>query len=194
MWTWIPTFLAVAFATSAWAPAMASFVAFGAIGIGGLGSYLAGYLADRWGRSRTTILSMTISGTCALVIGAAIPLGPAIVTVLALVWGFAIVADSAQFSTSVSELAEPEYMGTMHDADHTDRARIPADDGDDPPASSTGGLRGMAVGLCPAGAWSGTGLLVDVAPAALTRRREAGGGAGVMGGWAARRQRLTANG
>lgn len=29
-----------------------------------------------------------------------------------LVWGFAIVADSAQFSACVSELAEPEYVGT----------------------------------------------------------------------------------
>jgi hypothetical protein len=29
------------------------------------------------------------------------------------VWGFAIVADSAQFSTSVSELSEPAYMGTQ---------------------------------------------------------------------------------
>ena len=34
-------------------------------------------------------------------------------TFLALIWGFAIVADSAQFSTAVSELGAPEYMGTL---------------------------------------------------------------------------------
>lgn len=113
MWTWLPTFLAVAFATSGWSSAAGSFVAFAAIGLGGLGSFLGGYLADRWGRSRTTILSMVISGSCALVIGVTMPFGPWVVTAIALVWGFAIVADSAQFSTSVSELAEPEYMGTM---------------------------------------------------------------------------------
>jgi MFS family permease len=88
-------------------------VAFAAIGIGGLGSLLAGYLADRWGRTRTTVLSMVISGSCALAAGGAAAAGPVPLTALVLVWGFAIVADSAQFSTSVSELAEPEYMGTM---------------------------------------------------------------------------------
>ena len=40
-------------------------------------------------------------------------LAAVIVTALALVWGFAIVADSAQFSSAVSELADQEYMGTM---------------------------------------------------------------------------------
>jgi MFS family permease len=38
---------------------------------------------------------------------------PWLLTAVALVWGFAIVADSAQFSSSVSELAEPEYVGTQ---------------------------------------------------------------------------------
>ncbi len=113
MWTWLPAFLAVTYGAAGWPDAAAPVVAFAAIGIGGLGSLLAGYLADRWGRTRTTILSMAISGGCALTAGAAAAVGPIVVTSLVLVWGFAIVADSAQFSTSVSELAEPEYMGTM---------------------------------------------------------------------------------
>jgi len=113
MWTWLPTFLAVTYAAARWPAAAAPLVAFAAIGIGGLGSLLAGYLADRWGRTRTTILSMIVSGCCALVVGVTTALGPVVVTALVLVWGFAIVADSAQFSTSISELAEPEYMGTM---------------------------------------------------------------------------------
>jgi MFS family permease len=113
MWTWLPVFLAVAYAAAGWSEIAAPIVAFAAIGIGGVGSLLAGWLADRWGRSRTTILSMVISGSCALAAGWAATVGPVVLTVLALVWGFAIVADSAQFSTSVSELAEPEYMGTM---------------------------------------------------------------------------------
>jgi MFS family permease len=113
MWTWLPAFLLFAFPSTRLGAVAASLVTFGAIALGGLGSLLAGWLADRWGRTRTTILSMAISGACCLVIGPALSLGPVVVGTLALIWGFAIVADSAQFSTSVSELAEPEYMGTL---------------------------------------------------------------------------------
>ncbi len=55
---------------------------------------------------------MVISGTCCLTIGLLFHT-PAVATAIALVWGFAIVADSAQFSASISELAEPEYIGTQ---------------------------------------------------------------------------------
>ena len=37
---------------------------------------------------------------------------PAVFTILCLVWGFAVVADSAQFSAGVSELADRRYVGT----------------------------------------------------------------------------------
>ncbi len=120
MWTWIPLFLLESYraadSTGFWdgrSPELfAAVAAFAVIGIGGLGSLLAGRLADSWGRSRTTILSMTISGFCAILIGFFFGSNPLTVTIIALVWGFAIVADSAQFSTAVSELSERQYMGT----------------------------------------------------------------------------------
>ena len=37
---------------------------------------------------------------------------PAVLTVVCLVWGFAVVADSAQFSAAVSELSDSRYVGT----------------------------------------------------------------------------------
>ena len=115
MWTWIPAFLAASFAADAslrTTPSLASFLAFGTIAAGGLGAAAAGVLADRLGRTVVTSWSMVISGACCLAIG---PLfgGPAwAVAAVCLVWGFVIVADSAQFSACVSELAEPEYIGT----------------------------------------------------------------------------------
>ena len=121
MWTWIPLFLAQVYVSSS-SPAeaeashrerLAALAAFAVIAAGGPGSLLAGLLADRWGRTRTTIVSMLASGACALLIGNLFSAQPGWATALALVWGFAIVADSAQFSTAVSELSEREYMGTM---------------------------------------------------------------------------------
>ncbi len=121
MWTWIPFFLAASYAALpsgslfriGGAERVAAFVTFAVIAAGGAGSLLAGRLADQWGRSRTTIASMVVSGGCALAIGSLANGHPVLVTAVALLWGFAVVADSAQFSTAVSELADREYMGTM---------------------------------------------------------------------------------
>jgi len=98
MWSWIAGYVE------------SSTVAFLAIAAGGPGSLLAGRLADRIGRTKVTIASMAISGACALTIGLFFH-GPWLAAI-AIVWGFAIVADSAQFSACVTELCEREYLGT----------------------------------------------------------------------------------
>lgn len=122
MWTWVPAYFLYAYSPPGGGAqrllglppeTAASLAAFAVIAVGGAGSLGAGYLADRWGRTRTTMLSMIVSGACALVIGFVAPGHPLAVTAIALLWGFAIVADSAQFSSSVSELADAEYMGTQ---------------------------------------------------------------------------------
>jgi MFS family permease len=55
---------------------------------------------------------MAVSAACALVIGIAGDGPSALVLVLGLVWGFAVVGDSAQFSTLVTEHAEQAYVAT----------------------------------------------------------------------------------
>jgi MFS family permease len=112
MWAWIPTFLAASFERSHVAPAWASVAAFATIAAGGAGSLLAGRLADRVGRTVITIVSLVTSGLCCLVAGVLFGGSPVLVTALCLVWGFAVVADSAQFSACVSELCDPAYTGT----------------------------------------------------------------------------------
>jgi MFS family permease len=94
------------------AGAFSALVAFGAIAAGGIGSVLAGSLADRLGRERITIWSMAASGACALVIGWLTFLPSWLLIGLALFWGFAIVADSAQFSALVTEVAPAHAVGT----------------------------------------------------------------------------------
>lgn len=112
MWAWVSAFLLASFQISGIDPAWASLTAFAVIGIGGLGSVLAGVLADRLGRTTITILSLAISGACALLVGFLFGGNPVLLVVVCLVWGFAVVADSAQFSAAISELCQREYTGT----------------------------------------------------------------------------------
>jgi MFS family permease len=112
MWAWVPVFLLDSFGAVGIAPAWASAAAFAVIGIGGLGSLLAGRLADRLGRTTLTIASLVVSGLCALLVGLLFGGDPFGLVAVCLVWGFAVVADSAQFSACVSELCQPEYTGT----------------------------------------------------------------------------------
>ncbi|HSL29526.1 MAG TPA: MFS transporter [Anaerolineales bacterium] len=112
MWAWIAVFLTASFEVTGLSGAWASLAAFAVIGMGGLGSLLAGRLADRYGRTTVTIVSLAVSGVCCLVAGLLFGGNPFVLTILCLVWGFAIVADSAQFSAAISELCHTEYTGT----------------------------------------------------------------------------------
>jgi MFS family permease len=112
MWTWIPIFLLTSFEISGVSARWASLAAFAIIAAGGLGSLVAGQLADQLGRTTLTIASLLVSGTSALVIGRFFGGTPVWLVAVSLIWGFAVVADSAQFSACVSELCRPELTGT----------------------------------------------------------------------------------
>lgn len=112
MWVWIPVFLVSSFALRGVGPAWAALAAFAVIAAGALGSLLAGFAADRLGRTTITIASLAISGTCSIAVGFLYGGHPFALLALCLVWGAAVVADSAQFSACISELCCPEYIGT----------------------------------------------------------------------------------
>ncbi len=117
MWAWIGLFLHASFQTSfadhATAAVAAAFVTFATIGIGAVGCVLGGAFADRWGRTTLTMIAMAASGTCALAIGSLFGGPPALLVAVCLVWGIAVIADSAQFSASVAELSDRSLVGTM---------------------------------------------------------------------------------
>jgi MFS family permease len=113
MWSWIPLFLAASLAASGVGDAaLASLIAFGVVAAGGIGCVAAGALADRLGRTTLTIAAMGVSGTCAVLTGLLFGAWPVLLVAMALVWGLTVVADSAQFSTAISELAPPGTAGS----------------------------------------------------------------------------------
>lgn len=91
---------------------LAAACSFGFIAIGGLGCVVAGALADRLGRENVAAAAMVVSGACALTIGWLLAAPTSVVMTVGLVWGFAVVADSAQFSALVTEVAPPHAVGT----------------------------------------------------------------------------------
>jgi MFS family permease len=111
MWTWAPRLVREALARGGISTSTGASAAFAIVAIGGLGCVLAGRMADRAGRCATTIASLVASGGCALAAGWLVD-RPALLTAVCRVWGFAVVADSAQFSAAVSELCDPRFVGT----------------------------------------------------------------------------------
>ena len=115
-WTWIPTFVAMS-AVAAGVPAgpardeLSALVAFCAIAVGGAGCVWGGLVADRRGREWLVTMAMAASGTCALLIGFAYGTLWLLVPV-ALIWGFFVIADSAQFSVLVTEAVPAHAVGT----------------------------------------------------------------------------------
>ena len=115
MWAAIPAFLAVIYDTRNLVGEslnLASCITFMVFVAGATGSVLAGDMAERVGRTATTSVAMIISGGAALVIGFLPVNWEVTITIVALIWGASVVADSAQFSTALTELCEEAYRGT----------------------------------------------------------------------------------
>jgi MFS family permease len=116
MWTWIAAFAAVSLAAAgagdAGIAAAGSGVAFVAIASGSIGCVIAGLWADRWGKAQVAGGAMLASAACALVSPLFYGAPLAALLVLAVVWGFTVVADSAQFSALVAEHTPRTHVGT----------------------------------------------------------------------------------
>ncbi len=114
MWTWIAVYATASFATRdpGGAAHAGSIAAFLAIGSGTVGCALAGWLADRVGKARIATMAMWTSAACAALTPVAFGAAPIVLYALVMVWGFAVVADSAQFSALVSEYCDREHVGT----------------------------------------------------------------------------------
>jgi MFS family permease len=112
MWTWTAAFLTASVEDSGHGDGFVPTATFFIIGVGGLGAWLFGRWADRYGRTRLAGISMLVSGLAGLLTPLVFGLSPVFVVALFLVWGFAVVADSAQFSAMVTETSDDETRGT----------------------------------------------------------------------------------
>ena len=74
------------------------------VAAGAVGCWVGGVVSDRWGRTTLTMAAMALSGACALVTGFTFGGPPLLTLALAIVWGVTVIADSAQFSTAITEL------------------------------------------------------------------------------------------
>jgi MFS family permease len=115
MWTWLPLFLTASFLRSNpnVDPWLGMFVSFVTIGIaGGIGCIAGGIVADKIGRANLTIMSMSISAICAIMIGFTFGGVIWLTIIVSIVWGASVIADSAQFSVGITEFAEADFIGT----------------------------------------------------------------------------------
>lgn len=111
MWAWLPVFLGAQAHGGTGGP-NTNLLAFFAIAVGGFGCLWGGWYADRRGRERLVTIAMALSGLCAILIGPLSAVGWWPMTIAAFAWGFFIIADSAQFSTMVTESVPPHSVGT----------------------------------------------------------------------------------
>lgn len=95
------------------ASSLAKLTAFIAIGSGALMCPLAGIYADRIGKARITIIAMATSGSAAIATALAFGGPVALVFALFVIWGLAVIPDSAQFSALVADLAPADTAGSL---------------------------------------------------------------------------------
>ena len=115
MWAWIPTYLLAVFGGRSLAGGslgLAGLITFLVFVAGGVGSFAAGWFAEKWGRCLVTSAAMVLSGGIALFIGFIDADLRWLIAVAALAWGVFVIADSAQFSTGMTELSDEAYRGT----------------------------------------------------------------------------------
>lgn len=115
-WGWVGPFLVDAWGRAAHPrPEAAGNILAGlVVAAGGLGTWLGGRTADRWGRRRTLRWIVALSLAGALVFGRLQPSTPAglvLLVTVGLVYGVVIVADSAVYSSAVADLLPPSLLG-----------------------------------------------------------------------------------
>jgi MFS family permease len=116
MWAWIGSFMLYVVGDRSLIGDglnLASGLTFLVFAVGAVASSLAGMWSEKIGRTAVASIAMVISGTMAAFIGFVPHELTVLIVILAIIWGASVIADSAQFSTAMTELSDPMYRGTM---------------------------------------------------------------------------------
>lgn len=96
---------------TAWGPGrVASLWTFAVVAVGGAAAAAGGRLGDRLGRRRAAMAAMCASATLVAVVGFTTA-SPVLLTLIALAWGGAVIADGGHFPALVADHAEPGHVG-----------------------------------------------------------------------------------
>jgi MFS family permease len=118
LWAWLPAYLAVSIARGGSTPIEAA-------GIGALftaltyitsmsGSIYGGALSDKWGRTRVTFWGACLSLACSFTFGWMMALPLWLLVTVAALYNITAIADSSVYSTALTELVPPEYLGAAY--------------------------------------------------------------------------------
>ena len=94
-------------AATGWAATAAAAI----VGIGTFSTAITGTLSDRLGRTRTITLVMLGSASLSFLFGWLVNVSPYLAVAVGLAYGYLIVAESPVFSTGLTELVAPGYLG-----------------------------------------------------------------------------------
>jgi MFS family permease len=89
-----------------------SLLSFIIIGVGGVSCVIGGYVSQFIGSRNTAFYALAVSGICCLISPFTFHWGSTPFIIFLLIWGFAVVADSPQFSSLVAQNAPNELKGT----------------------------------------------------------------------------------
>jgi len=114
MWVWIPSFLRDSYLHSYPGSDPTLFFSMGTFLVfvgGAISTSFGGKIADAYGRTTFNLVMLALSGVSSLVIGLFFG-KPLIALLIAVFWGVVVIPDSPQYSSMVTELVEPVYVGT----------------------------------------------------------------------------------
>lgn len=115
LWAWATTWMTASRAVHDPALPDAAIAILALVGLGGCGAagcLAAGWAATRRGRAPVATVAVATSGLCCLLSPWAYTWPTVAFSIFVCLWGASVIADSAMFSTLLSEVSDPRWVGT----------------------------------------------------------------------------------